>query len=694
MTTDTAFASRNLLLWKLLAAPAISAFCFVAYLAYTLLVFSHNNERLQQIQNTQFPALVLATDNVSSLDKVIDSFIAAVSTNEPDVLDNAQALAATTRANFTQLERLLPGQRADLQRLRAEFEDYFSAGMRLSDAFFARQGAPQPGLSERMRATLLVYQADLKSFRQATDARFRGTVALATRDSNRAMLIGVTIAMTGLAASLAFGLYVAVTIKRQVNSVVGAFKDIASGAGEQDPHIRVTSSDEMGELVHWFNTFVDRLQASVAARSSAEEQLRQLAAELMRHRDQLEDLVRERTQELITALGAAEGASRAKSAFLANMSHEIRTPLNAILGFSQMLKNQHPDAGTRAQVGKIMEAGQHLLAILNDVLDISKIEAGKLSLDIDDVSLSAIFDHVHSMLADSLRSKNLQWETHIDPALPALLRGDGTRISQIVLNYASNAVKFTARGRIIIRARRVHQAGNLVGVRIEVQDEGPGISAEQQQRLFKAFEQTDDSTTRKFGGTGLGLAINRRLAHLMNGDVGVVSETGNGSTFWVNLPLEASREAHIRVPASGPGAVETARAQIAASHSGARVLVAEDNPVNQEVIRAFLENTGLVVQIAENGREAVARTSEEPFDLVLMDVQMPEMDGLEATRAIRASCAGAGPPIVALTANAFAEDISRCLEAGMNDHLGKPVDLLTLYQTLLKWLDWKERRRT
>jgi len=378
---------------------------------------------------------------------------------------------------------------------------------------------------------------------------------------------------------------------------------------------------------------------------------------------------------------AAEAANLAKSSFLANMSHEIRTPMNAILGYAHLLRRGELTPEQADRLAKIAAAGEHLLAVINDVLDISKIEAGKMMLEETDFALSSILDHVHSLIADSARAKGL--DVSIDYGeVPSMLRGDPTRLRQGLLNFANNAVKFTEHGSIALRTRLLETTGDSLLVRFEVSDTGIGIAAGQCAGLFQAFQQVDASTTRKYGGTGLGLVITQRLARLMGGDAGVDSQLGVGSTFWFTARLHLAHQPECEQVRDG----SSPEAMILLHYAGSRILLVEDDPINQEVALALLEDTGLKVDVADNGRQAVAKATQTDYALILMDMQMPEMGGIEATQAIRQLPARQWTPIVAMTANAFDEDRERCIAAGMSDFIPKPVDPDVLFQTLARWL--------
>jgi CheY-like chemotaxis protein/nitrogen-specific signal transduction histidine kinase len=434
-----------------------------------------------------------------------------------------------------------------------------------------------------------------------------------------------------------------------------------------------------------------------------------IALESARLYRSMEQEVQQRTRELELALVRAEESTRAKGKFLANMSHEIRTPMNAVIGLSALALKIEMPPRVHDYLRKIQQSGKHLLGIINDILDFSKIESGKLEIETVPFSLDAVIDNVVNLIAEKVKDKGLVLLCHIDPEIPKTLLGDPLRLGQILINLANNAVKFTRTGEVRIRVRIDSMQDQQVLLHFSVADTGIGLTQEQMARLFRSFEQADTSTTREFGGTGLGLAISKSLVLAMGGTVGVDSVFEQGSTFWFTTRLRISSADELPGGAAlGPNGrsvlasdgslsgpvprpAHDAMEQQLSPIRGARILLVEDNEINQLVACEMLRGEGFEVEVAQNGQLAVVQVHaqaarQRPYDIVLMDMQMPVMDGVSAARLIRQRYTVQELPIVAMTANAMEDDRDRCLQAGMNGFVTKPVNADELWQTLLQWI--------
>ncbi len=430
-----------------------------------------------------------------------------------------------------------------------------------------------------------------------------------------------------------------------------------------------------GEAAAW----EARFHRERAARREAELLLQEKSRDLYASNQQLKrSLV-----ELASALESAEQANRSKSQFLANMSHEVRTPMNTIIGMSYLCLLEELGEKSRKYVSMVHRSASDLLTVINDILDFSKIEVNKIELEVVPFSLQESLDRVDSICGHSARQKGVQFETRIAAGVPPIFAGDPLRLNQVLINLVGNAVKFTARGRISVEVVPAHVDEEIAELEFRVSDTGDGMSEEHLKRIFEAFSQADVSNSRRYGGTGLGLTISKRLVELMGGRIWAESRPGLGSRFSFTARFARAPETQLEVMTrQDADAVAAACAQL----SGARILIAEDNKFNQIVIEELLQRCGVSTTVCASGREVLEVLQRERFDIVLMDMQMPDMDGVEATIRLRAMPAFAALPIVAMSASAMADDRERCLAAGMNDFDTKPVDPNRMYLTLAKWV--------
>jgi signal transduction histidine kinase/ActR/RegA family two-component response regulator len=469
-------------------------------------------------------------------------------------------------------------------------------------------------------------------------------------------------------------------ISRPLRELVGSIERTRLQPLSAAPISVVNPDDELGTVARAFNGLMQSLRETMVSKSSLEDAYRQLD----HYRNHLEELVRERTAALSIAKEAAEVANRAKTAFLANMSHELRTPMNGVLGMIELSGRRMADPKGAEYLEKAKHSANRLLTVLNDILDLGKIEAERMRLEEIPFRLSSVLGNLRTLFGHAAARKGLTLVIDLPGDLEDQpLRGDPLRLEQIFTNLVGNAVKFSETGEIRVRLRALAQSAEEVTLRVEVEDQGIGISVADQERLFAAFEQADSSMTRKYGGTGLGLAICKRLVHMMKGEIGVESHPGRGSTFWFSACLAKDASGgHAEPEVAQQSAEEVLRNGFA----NTRVLLAEDEPVGQEVACGLLTRVGLAVDVADDGTRALDFACRQRYALILMDMQMPNLNGLDATKAIRLDATNHETPILALTASAYDEDRLACFKAGMNDHIAKPLNPGVFYEAVLRWL--------
>ncbi len=749
---------------KLLLVPSIAVLCFVAYLIYSSLVLSGGNQLLKEIREIEFPILYAAGENLKSFEGVVESLNTAAATGEVDYLEASKSKAAEILERYQKMEQIYPAHTSEIEKLKSGFSNFYSLAFDIAQRMTVRNNLPSAQQLQKMRIMRDSYTRDAATYREVAEKEFQETIRKAISRSERAQGSG---AIIGAIMLLVIGM-----LTLLVNRGIVALEEV------------IENRNRMLERVN------AELENEIAKLKSAEE-----------------------------ARSHAEAASHIKDEFLANMSHELRTPMNAVIGLSHLCLQTELSGKQHDYLQKIHSSAKSLLGILNDILDVSKIEAGKMELDRIPFELHEVMDNLSTILGAKCQEKNLGFLLDTADDVPPILTGDPLRLGQVLINLAGNAVKFTQQGEVMVRAALEKDEPNYVILRFTVKDTGIGLTQHEIDRLFKPFTQADTSITRKFGGTGLGLTISKRLVEKMEGKIWVESAPDLGSKFIftarfqkpekqpsiaehtgmrgmrvlvaggsevlishlksfrfdvtvardmhdvLNLVQHANKEARpvsltildsnlpgldepevsrelqamtmlgikprlllitghepngISAPLdekmvdgllarpygkndlldaisrisgkdrSVTGKFRTLGArfnmELVSQVRGANMLLVEDNEINQQIAKELLESFGITVKVAENGEEAITWLKDQQFDAVLMDIQMPVMDGISATREIRKDARFSQLPIIALTANVFISEQNQFLAAGMNDHIGKPIDPDQLITTLAKWV--------
>jgi signal transduction histidine kinase/CheY-like chemotaxis protein len=758
------------LTWQLLLVPAVATLSFAAYLVYSSMVLSDGESVLRELRDVDYPILDEAEKNLNDYGRLVDALEAAVATGELDFLDIAKEKATEIKSRYGKLENLDTAHKDEIIKLRTEFNTYFSLALEVAQRMAMRKDMPSSQQIMKMRSLRDAYFSETKVYKANTERDYHRDVADAIESSKRAQQWGAGIGSLML-------LVIAVLTFWVTRGVVALEKSVE-----------------------------DRNRMLVAVNNELEREIQKL-------------------KEAEEAKSQAEAATKIKDEFLANMSHEIRTPMNAIIGLSHLCLQTAMSGKQQDYLKKIHVAAKSLLGILNDILDVSKIEAGKMEIERVTFSLEEVMGNLATIVGNRAQEKNLEFLIQTAPDVPPLLIGDPLRLSQVLINLAGNAVKFTQRGEVLVRVARARETSDDVVLRFTVIDTGIGMSQKEIDKLFRPFTQADTSITRKFGGTGLGLTISKRLVEMMGGRIWVESNPGVGSRFIfvarfqkaemklfhnqsalndlrglrvlavdhsengrqilksylesftldvvvagnsqeaINLVLRANEERKpfglviidCKLPemdgmevarklrevtflgfrpkvllitsggqdeilqqtdeqvvdgilakpfqqrkfleavtkVSGRSVLSSGKFKIISEQlnpelisqiRGAHLLLVEDNEINRQVAQELLEGFGIDVTTAENGEEAIALLQEAEFDGVLMDMQMPVMDGVTATREIRKDPHFSKLPIIALTANVMVSEQNEFLDAGITDHIGKPIDPDRLVATLAKWV--------
>ncbi len=611
---------------QLLLVPAVAVLSFAAYLIYSSQVLSGGNALLKEIRDTQFPILYAAGENIKSFEGLVESLNTAAATGDADFLEASKAKASEILGRYETLEQIDAIHKDEIGKLKAGFNAFYALAFDVAQRMSSRTSPPTLLQIKRLRDLRDSYALAATSYRDGAEREFKETIRKAIERSEGAQRSGAVIGTIMLLAIAMLTLLVT--------------------------------------------------RGIVALEEELENRNRELELEI------------QKLKEAEEARSHAEAASLIKDAFLANMSHELRTPMNAVIGLSYLCLQTELSGKQRDYLQKINTAAKSLLGILNDILDVSKIEAGKMEMDRIPFELAEVMSNLATIVGVRSQEKKLVFRVETAPNVPSSLIGDPLRLGQVLINLAGNAVKFTEKGEVLVRAELEKQSDNQVTLRFTVKDSGIGMTQKEINSLFRPFTQADSSITRKFGGTGLGLTISKRLVEMMGGEIRVKSAPGAGSQFTFTASFQ--KDGMVAWDSLSTGGFRIAGPQfrqvLLAQFRGARMLLVEDDEINRQVAQEMLEGYGMDVTLAGNGMEALARLKEERFDGVLMDMQMPVMDGVTTTREIRKDPRYAEMPIIALTANVMVSEQNKILAAGMNDHIGKPIDPDRLVATLAKWV--------